>query len=73
MNYSNPFLIKAKYDLVGLSSGTKPTDVKNGSTFLEVDTSDVYIFYEGTWYNQSSSSSGDDEEALTPVTENEEE
>lgn len=52
MNYSNPFLIQAKYDLVGLSTDTKPTDVKNGSTFLEVNTSDFYIFYEGDWYIQ---------------------
>lgn len=52
MNYSNPFLIKAQYDLVGLSTDTKPTDVKNGSTYLEVDTSDFYIFYEGDWYIQ---------------------
>lgn len=70
MNYSNTFLIKAKYDFVGLSSEIKPTDVKNGSTFLEVDTSNYYIFYEGIWYKQSSSSGGDDEETLTPVTEN---
>lgn len=30
--------------LVGLSTDTKPTGVSNGSTFLEMDTSNVYIF-----------------------------
>ena len=29
---------------VGLSTDTKPTSAPNGSTFLEMDTSNVYIF-----------------------------
>lgn len=29
---------------VGLFTDTKPTGVSNGSTFLEMDTGDVYIF-----------------------------
>ena len=36
----------------GLSTDTKPTEgLATGSTFLEVDTSDVYFFEEesGTW------------------------
>lgn len=34
------------WDLRGLSSDSKPTDsqVPNGSTFIEMDTKDVYIF-----------------------------
>jgi len=34
------------WDLRGLSTDGKPTDdqVPNGSTFLEMDTKDVYIF-----------------------------
>ena len=40
----------APRDLYGLSTDSKPTDaflglpVTNGSTFLEIDTSDVYIY-----------------------------
>ena len=38
-------------DLRGKSSDTKPTDVPNGSTFLEMDTTNVYIFDadDGEW------------------------
>lgn len=44
-------------DLVGLSTDTKPTDivdgkpVKNGSTFIEMDTGHVYWFNAdaGSW------------------------
>lgn len=50
MDYLNPFKIQAQYDLVGLSTESKPTDLKDGSTFLEVNTSDFYMFYKGTWY-----------------------
>lgn len=32
------------WDLRGLSSDEKPTDVPNGSTFLEMDTSKVFAF-----------------------------
>lgn len=34
-------------DLRGLSTDTKPTDVGNGSTFIEINTGDVYLF-DGT-------------------------
>ena len=34
----------AAVSYVGLSSDTKPSNPKNGSTFLEMDTSDVYIY-----------------------------
>ena len=41
-------------DYVGLSSETKTiTGIEDGSTFYEVDTSKLYIFYAGTWYEQS--------------------
>jgi len=33
------------YDLRGLSTDEKPTEkIGNGSTFLEMDTSEVYVF-----------------------------
>lgn len=51
MEYLDPFLIQAKYDLVGLSTESKPTKVKDGSTFLEVNTSKLYVFYNNNWYN----------------------
>lgn len=40
------------FDLRGLSSDTKPTDVPNGSSFLEMDTGEVYVFDEesATWF-----------------------
>ena len=41
-------------DYIGLSEETKETTgIANGSTFYEVDTSTLYIFYKGTWYEQS--------------------
>ena len=38
-------------DLYGLSTDTKPTSVGNGSVFVEMDTSTVYIFdaHSGDW------------------------
>ena len=41
-------------DYIGLSSEVSSLpideDVADGSTFLAVDTSDLYILYQGTWY-----------------------
>lgn len=39
------------WDLKGLSTDTKPLDAPNGSTFLEMNTGDVYMFNEAakTW------------------------
>lgn len=34
------------HDLRGLSADTKPMDVPNGSTFLEMDTGKVFAFDE---------------------------
>lgn len=40
-------------DYIGLSTETKDTEnISNGSTYYEVDTSKLYIFYNGTWYEQ---------------------
>lgn len=36
--------------LIGLSTDDKPTEVPNGSVFLEVNTDTKFIFYDGTWY-----------------------
>lgn len=36
--------INAGWDLRGLSSDDKPTNCPNGSTFLEMDTGNVYAF-----------------------------
>ena len=43
-----------RVDYIGLSTDTKTTDdIVDGSTFWEVDTSTLYIYYEGIWYAQS--------------------
>lgn len=36
--------VNTGWDLRGLSADTKPNDVPNGSTFLEMDTSKVFAF-----------------------------
>lgn len=41
-----------KIDYIGLSTDTKITEgITDGSVFFEADTFNVYIFYNGTWYN----------------------
>lgn len=41
-------------DYIGLSTETKETEgICNGSSYLEVDTATIYIFYKGTWYPQN--------------------
>ena len=48
MTYTNPS------DYIGLSTETKETEnIVDGSTFWEVDTSTLFIFYNGQWYEQS--------------------
>ena len=44
--------IDFRFDYLGLSTDNKPTSAVNGSTFYEVDSSTLYIYYEGTWYEQ---------------------
>lgn len=41
---------------IGASTDTKPTSVAIGSTFLEYDTSDTYITYDGTNWNKKKTS-----------------
>lgn len=49
-----------RWDFIGLSADSKPTPetsrkVTDGSTFYEADTSKLFIFYQGTWYEKTSS------------------
>lgn len=37
-------------ELVGLSTDTKPTKIADGSTFLELDTGNVFMALNGSWY-----------------------
>lgn len=49
---------KVQWNFIGLSTEEKPSEgeyVTNGSTFLEVDTSIKYIYYNGNWYQQKNS------------------
>lgn len=45
---------KYRWDFLGLSSETKPTstneNVTDGSTYFEVDTSKMYVWYKNQWY-----------------------
>lgn len=41
-----------KADLIGLSTESKPTNQIDGTTYYEVDTMVLYIYYKGTWYKQ---------------------
>lgn len=52
-----------RWDFIGLSSQSKPTPatsekVVNGSTFYEGDTSKLYVFCEGTWYEKTATGGG---------------
>lgn len=53
INMKNVRTERAYYEFVGLSTDTKQTNkVATGSTFLEVDTGDVYLFdgENGVWH-----------------------
>lgn len=41
-----------RVDILGLSTDSKPETSVDGTTFYEVDTSTLYIYYKGTWYKQ---------------------
>ena len=42
-----------RLDIVILSTETKPTEnLKNGSTLYEVDTTKLYVWYNGSWYDE---------------------
>ena len=48
-----------RWDFIGLSGDTKPTPatsdkVVDGSTFFEADTSKLYFWTKGQWYNKTS-------------------
>lgn len=38
-----------------LEAETKPEGVRDGTKLIEVDTGKVFIFYKGTWYDQTPS------------------
>lgn len=40
---------KDRYEIRGIASDVKPMDVIKGSTFLEIDTGDLYGFNGTTW------------------------
>lgn len=48
-----------RYDFIGLSTETKPTPqtskkVVDGSTFFEADTSKLFFWTKGNWYEKTS-------------------
>lgn len=52
-------LTNTRWDFIGLSSDTKPTpatstQVVDGSTFFEADTSKLYFWTKDQWYNKTS-------------------
>lgn len=55
MNIQN----STRWDFIGLSSEDKPTPattykVTDGSTFYEADTSKLYFWTQGEWYEKTS-------------------
>ena len=51
-------LTDTRYDFIGLSTEEKPTSdskhVVDGSTFYEADTSKLYFWTKGQWYEKTS-------------------
>lgn len=49
---------KTRWDFIGLSSEEKPTGdnikVTDGSTYFEADTSKLYFWTNGRWYQKTS-------------------
>lgn len=48
-----------RWDFIGLSTDSKPTPttsdkVVDGSTYFEADTSKLYFWVRGQWYNKTS-------------------
>lgn len=48
-----------RWDFIGLSTDSKPTPatsnkVVDGSTYFEADTSKLYFWTKGQWYNKTS-------------------
>lgn len=52
------YLSSTRWDFIGLSTDSKPTATSNkvvdGSTFYEADTSKLYIWVKGEWYEKTS-------------------
>ena len=51
--------INTRWDFIGLSTDEKPTPETNkkvvdGSTFFEADTSKLFFWTQGNWYNKTS-------------------
>lgn len=51
---NNQYCEAAQFELAGLSSDTKPTEIEgfpvgDNSLFLELDTGDFYYFTNGSW------------------------
>lgn len=60
----------ARKDFIGLSTDTKETtNMVNGNTFYEVDTSAFFIFYNGTWYEQGVEETSSNTEVIENGTE----
>lgn len=52
-----------RWDFIGLSTDNKPTkttseNVTDGSTYYEVDTSKLYVYYGSEWYEKQSTGGG---------------
>ena len=49
---------KTRWDFIGLSTDEKPSStnpkVTDGSTFYEADTSKLFIWTQGQWYEKTS-------------------
>lgn len=54
-NTGNPTADRCPCELFGLSTDTKPTNVKNASIFYEMDTKSLFLYDEenGAWLRQS--------------------
>lgn len=52
--YASHGIRHSGYDMYGLSTDTKPTDVGNASTFYEMDTRKLFMFdaENGIWLEQ---------------------
>ena len=56
-----------RLDIVILSTEEKPTEnLKNGSTLYEVDTAKLYVWYEGSWYDEEGNVVGDSSSEMDP-------
>lgn len=65
---------KFRLDIVGLSTDDLPdaTDKLDGSTYYTVDTQELYVCYNGEWYNQTNPESQSDDSEDDSETEPEE-